>query len=230
MKTISSILPKFSIYSLSGFLAVFMASCGSYQNTSYDNDGIYGASGKQQQTTASSGNGYKEYFGALQNDNQQPDQIFTDVESYNSNYVENNENNTDQNYSSGYSSWGSNPDNVTVNVYGNNWGYNNFWYSNYWGWNLGWGWNSWYTLPITDGDLTHGTVVTMADGDTTTTLTIGTILTITTTLTTAADATTITEINPTTTTTITVAGTRTTTMVVETPIPVVPIIRRETIA
>jgi len=36
MKTISSILPKFSIYSLSGFLAVFMASCGSYQNTSYD--------------------------------------------------------------------------------------------------------------------------------------------------------------------------------------------------
>src|SRR6187402_2106723 len=122
MKTLSFSAHKISRYSLFGILSILMASCGSYQSTSTsDNDGIYGSSGQNQATNSNQSNGqnngYKEYFGSLQDNNdQQPDEIFTDVDNYSSNY-DNTEN--PQSVTS-YSSWGSNPDNVTVNVYGSN--------------------------------------------------------------------------------------------------------------
>lgn len=148
MKTNFSLL-RTSVYATLGFLSILLYSCGSSQSTTYnDRDGIYGATANTdgRSRTTSQNNQYKEYFGSLQESNE-PDQIFTDVEGYRSDNYENTQ--TNQNYDAGYGSWGSNPGNVTVNVYDNSWGYggwgwNNYWYSGYWGWNLGWGWNSWY--------------------------------------------------------------------------------------
>jgi hypothetical protein len=145
---------KLSVYSLFGLVAVIFTSCGSYQNKSYyDRDGIYGGeSEKVAQTAANDGqakvtesNKYTDYFNSLRDDQQ--DEVFTDVERY-STY---NDTTASQNRNQS-AAWGSNPSNVTVNVYDNNWGWNNAaWNSwNGWGWNnwgMGWnnwGWNSWY--------------------------------------------------------------------------------------
>lgn len=148
MKTNFSIL-KVSVYSTFGFLSILFTSCGSYQSaTPDDRDGIYGGSSqpRNEARSTSQSEQYKNYFGSLQDNNEQ-DQIFTDVENYKSTDYDNASERTED--YSGYASWGSNPQNVTVNVYDNSWGmggwgWNNYWYSGYWGWNLGWGWNSWY--------------------------------------------------------------------------------------
>ncbi len=147
-------------YSVVGFVAILMSSCGSYQNTSYnDNDGIYD-NGQRRTEVARSGsdtNGYKEYFVALQEDNAE---IFTDVENY-STPGDSTQTTEERGYATGYAAWGSDSNNVTVNVYDNSWGYSpwNYWYGpSYgwgWGWNtgwgwgypgisFGWGWNNWY--------------------------------------------------------------------------------------
>jgi hypothetical protein len=135
-----------------GFLAFIAASCGSYQNTSYyDRDGIYGGSESPSNTVTSSdnsatqGNQYKDYFGSLQND----PEIITDVDNYSTPM----DTTATAEYAS-YGGWGSGSENVTVNVYGGNWGYglwNNYWYGPSWGWGWGWydpywswGWGSWY--------------------------------------------------------------------------------------
>lgn len=134
-----------SIFSIMGLLSVVMASCGSYKNSSYyDGDGIYGGSEvkkaeTQTQTATNESSQYKDYFSSLQKDGEV--EVFTDVESYNS--AENNNTATE----GGYAGWGNNPENITVNVYDNNWawnGWNNYFYgpSYGWGWNIGW--NSWY--------------------------------------------------------------------------------------
>ena len=148
MKTNFSTL-RTSVYSTLGLFSILLTSCGTSQSTTYnDRDGIYGATANTEPARAASqGDQYKEYFGSLQ-ENNEPDQIFTDVENYRSDDYENAQT-TNENYDAGYGAWGSNPENVTVNVYDNSWGWggwgwNNYWYSGYWGWNLGWGWNSWY--------------------------------------------------------------------------------------
>ena len=151
---------KLSIYSIIGLLALMATSCGSYQNKSYyDRDGIYGGeSEKVAQTATNDGqakttesNKYTDYFNSLRDG--QTDEVFTDVEGYSS--YKDTVATQDRIQSA---AWGSNPSNVTVNVYDNNWGYNgwnNYWYGNYWGYNnlawnswygpnWGWGWNSWY--------------------------------------------------------------------------------------
>src|SRR3954468_21682140 len=118
MKTQSFYLRRFSMYPILGFLSLLLFSWGASQNTStYDNDGIYGNSGRNPNTTSQNSD-YKNYFGSLQDN--QPDQIFTDVDNYNSNYDNSNSNDNNESYRSGNAGWGSNPDNVTVNVYGNN--------------------------------------------------------------------------------------------------------------
>src|SRR5690606_1583598 len=155
MKTNHIPIKKISIYSLFGILALLTASCGSYQSSSYyDGDGIY--SGDRVERTAQAnqntqGNHYKEYYGSLQEDNPE---IFTDVENYDTSYSETP---SVQAAEARYAGWGENTDNITVNVYGSNWGlgyWNNYWYGPSWGWGwnswygpswgLGWGWNSWY--------------------------------------------------------------------------------------
>lgn len=142
MKTNYFTKRTFSIYSFLGIMAMLTASCGSYQSSSYyDSDGIYGNSQKEQLAPQENpkSNQYKEYFSSLKNE---PVETFTDVDNYNSYYPDSTSTSNPENYSSGYAGWGGDSDNVTVNVYGNNWGYNywNDWYGPYWGW----GWNSWY--------------------------------------------------------------------------------------
>ena len=168
MKTNYFFTKKISIYSVFGLLALLLTSCGSYQNTSYyDNDGVYGNDEKPKVKQESNENSqyYKDYFSSLKNEN---DQVFTDVENYSSynDTIKKTADNTQ--VVNEYSGWGSNPDNVTVNIYNNgwnngwygnnwgwnNWGWNNGWYGNNWGWNNwgwnngwygnNWGWNSWY--------------------------------------------------------------------------------------
>ncbi len=129
-------------FSLLGFLALLITSCGSQQNRGYyDNDGIYGnGTGRAADTQGTTAQNlyYKDYFGSF-TDGQEEAEIFTDVENYRSEG-----DSTSQQYATGNAGWGNNSDNITVNIYDNNWGYgmwNNYWYG---GWNTGWGWNSWY--------------------------------------------------------------------------------------
>lgn len=57
-----------TLYSLIGVISFLVASCGSYQNSSYyDSDGIYGNSAKEAQNTSSKR--YQEYFSSLNNEN-----------------------------------------------------------------------------------------------------------------------------------------------------------------
>lgn len=156
MKTNLSILRKIHLFSFIGIASAFIVSCGSYQNTSYyDNDGIYGASERNEQANENKyseqnmeqSNRYAQQFKNMQDDYT----YFTDVEEYTSetndtvvtvyrnNYSDNNER---------YASWGSNSSDVSINYYNTGW---NNWYSPYWGMGWGnnwygsnWGWNSWY--------------------------------------------------------------------------------------
>lgn len=139
MKTHYSLTRSTSYRILLGMFAMLLASCGTSRNTA-SNDGIYGDNRSSDDRQENTGNGYKQYFNSLQDD-----EIITDVERYSS--VQDTTQRTDDGYAQGYSAWGGNADNVTINVYDNNWGYgywNNYWYGGGWGWNYGWGWNSWY--------------------------------------------------------------------------------------
>ena len=130
MKTNYFIKEKSSIYTLFGLLALVVTSCGSYQNKSYyDNDGIYGGGEKRVATETNSNNTYyKEYFSSLNKENEE---IFTNVDEYNSYQNDTVNRATARVENTSYSSWGSNPSsNITVNVYDNGWGYG--------------GWNNWY--------------------------------------------------------------------------------------
>lgn len=140
MKTLSYSLRKIYTAAGLGLSVLAMVSCGSSRQTA-SNDGIYGDTRQDAApaATASSGNGYKEYFKSLRED-----EVFTDVDQYT---TVNDSTTSQERYATGNAGWGSETDQVIVNVYGNNWGgwgWNN-WYGPGWGWGWGgWGWNSWY--------------------------------------------------------------------------------------
>lgn len=154
MKTSISLRQNSSHFYAIGLLSFLLASCGSYQNTSYhDNDGVYGGSPRTyaQTNTTNANNQYKDYFKSLQDDNQ-PTEIFTDVDSY-GNYAEDD---STQTASTAYPAWGSATSDVSVNVYsdpswslgfGFGFGYPYYGYGGYWGypgyWGPGWGYPSW---------------------------------------------------------------------------------------
>ena len=132
MKTNTFSFQKASLFSLIVVLSVLMTSCGSYQNSSYFGDGIYGDVGnqnRQRQTPTDSNNRYKSYFSSLQEENQSSE-IFTDIDSYN-NYQ--NPNDAGQN-GDNYGGWGSNYTQTDIAIYSNNFGGG-------WGWGLGY--NAW---------------------------------------------------------------------------------------
>ena len=151
-------------------LALFVASCGSYQQSSYyDNDGIYSDSAprtverRPQQNINTQRNSesdtYSDYFGekANQYDEILDSEIFTDVDSYATNENSGNVQQgqltdyySNENDYQGYGGWGDNATNVSINIYDNgwnNWGYGGFGFGwNNWGWNnwgYGYGWNNW---------------------------------------------------------------------------------------
>jgi len=143
---------------LLGALAILFSlySCGSFQYAGSDNDGVYGESNDRHveqrqeeysQNTATSNNNsdyYKDYFKEkseqYNNVNDNDDVIFTDIDSYQSDYVE--VENDSINYESGYAGWGEDNTDITINVYGGH-RFNSIWwnrpYYTTWGWNYGYG-------------------------------------------------------------------------------------------
>ncbi len=140
MKTYYLFSRRLSLFTVLGILTITATSCGSYQNSSYYDDGIYGSSENkptQNTTETNSDSKYKEYFSNAE--------IFTDVDNYSN--VSTDSVSNGQAYDRSNAGWGENAQSITVNVYDNNWGWgywNNYWYGNYWGWNSwyghGWGW------------------------------------------------------------------------------------------
>ena len=115
---------------LSGFSALLLlASCSSYQYAGYDNDGIYSSSGEGEAYTA---NDYEEsyenalYYKRLFAEKSQqfdnvPEEgaIFTDIEGYSSTGEFEDEAYMEEglDYQVGRASWGSNPDQISINIY-----------------------------------------------------------------------------------------------------------------
>lgn len=127
-----------------------LASCGSYQYVGYESDGIYSNNEvtyeelsnteTETSTTNEDNSYYKAYFSEKANQYSEiPDDekvVFTDIDSYEGEYSEENQAGDSQN---GYAGWGQANSNVTINYIDNSWGYSP------WGWNAGygWGWNNW---------------------------------------------------------------------------------------
>ncbi|MCM4155877.1 hypothetical protein [Gramella sp. AN32] len=129
-----------------------LASCGSYQYSGYEADGIYGESRpgiwEQEipQTTEVKPNGNNSYYQNLFG--QQADMygeilegdVFTDVDSYTSNdgYEGYSDVGGDVAYVQGNAPWGKDPDTYTINIYNN--GFGGF----YSPWSYGWGYGNPY--------------------------------------------------------------------------------------
>lgn len=138
------------LYSFSKNLLFFMApvsflllaSCGSYQYSGYENDGIYGEASRvnegqdQNATQDSNGGYYKNLFAeeaALYGDVLDDNSIFTDVESYSST-GEYEPGDNQYAYAGGNAPWGEDPDSYSINIYNN--GFNGLYggfYNPYWG-------------------------------------------------------------------------------------------------
>nr|WP_315258039.1 hypothetical protein [uncultured Flavobacterium sp.] len=132
MKTNALITRKTALNTLIVFLGLIITSCGSYQNSSYyDSDGIYSTNGEKvvvkNNENAQTSVQYKQYFNSLQSTGGSSDEIFTDVNSYGSDY--NVENDSIQAPSTGYASWGSSPQETIITVYPDS----------YWSVGFGWG-------------------------------------------------------------------------------------------
>ncbi len=144
MKANYKLRNRLSYLIFGGLSVLTTVSCGSSQSTTADRDGIYGDSRYDRRSeTSSSSAYYRDYFGTLHDETL----VYTDAANYNSDSATAEK----PREATGYAGWGNEPDNVTVNIYGNNWGWNN-WYAPSWGWgwnnwygpSWGWGWNSWY--------------------------------------------------------------------------------------
>jgi len=146
MKTTILFSSKPYFYAFFGILSIVIASCSSYQNSSYyDSDGIYGISEVKNNLEITQNNTnfkYKEYFNSLQSENLSSG-LFNSVpndSTPNRNQEYSNPNTTiiyvndnGWNNSWNWNSW-----------YGPNWGWNNWGWNNWYGSNWGWGWNNWY--------------------------------------------------------------------------------------
>ncbi|MDN3494054.1 hypothetical protein [Winogradskyella bathintestinalis] len=150
-------------------LATVLTSCGSFQYAGYDNDGIYSTDEYDNDdtetpvvtTSTDNSNYYKNYFAentAEVEAIKEESEVFTDIDSYESDYVQSSSETTEQ--QPAYGGWGQNNNTVTVNFIDNGWyGYNSPWlinggfgygygYGHYrWNrpWRYGydnWGWNN----------------------------------------------------------------------------------------
>lgn len=120
---------------------LLLASCGSYQYSGYENDGIYGENNrssveeqKQYAEQDEDRSYYKNLFSeeaALYGDVLAEDAIFTDVESYSSTGDYDPAENQETNYQGGNAPWGQDPDEYTINIY--NTGFHGGFFNPYWG-------------------------------------------------------------------------------------------------
>ncbi|TCK66625.1 hypothetical protein DFQ05_1895 [Winogradskyella wandonensis] len=148
MRFTSTLKKKYTPFMLLGAL-IMLTSCGSYQYVGYDNDGIYSSDEvvvevEQAATNRTNSNYYANYFADQVTDAQlaqeETDEVFTDIDSYTSGNVANNEVEIIEDYGG----WGQVNDRVVINYYDNGW--NNWgWGWDPWLWNggFGWGWNNW---------------------------------------------------------------------------------------
>ena len=159
---------------LFGPLAVLvLASCGSYQYAGYDHDGIYsdGNAVAQQYTEEAQTDSYDNALYYQQIFSRQADQfetiaesdnaIFTDIDSYSSGQYQEDQY-IDEGYPLAHGGWGSEVDEISINVYNNAFGfpgyytyapyYDPFFYNDFY-WNFGyfgygygphWGWGNYY--------------------------------------------------------------------------------------
>ncbi len=129
-----------------------LVSCGSYQYAGYD-DGIYGASERNVEyytessnevPSSQNSNYYQNYFKEKSQELDylsQDDVIFTDIDSYESNYEAENDTLVDAQVS--YAGWGQNTTEVSINVYNSGYLFNNWWYRPYYSYGYGF-YNHWY--------------------------------------------------------------------------------------
>ena len=168
------------------FLAILgvlfsLASCGAYQYSGHDNDGIYGPDNrrveyeveKEAETVVVSDankNYYKDYFSEKTKEYDMilgDEEIFTDIDSYKGEYDEEYIDtlliDTLQ-YKNGYAGWGENTTDININIHNHGWN-NWYWrpwrswrpYWNYgWGWNDPWGWNAGFGWGWNDPWLWNG--------------------------------------------------------------------------
>lgn len=143
-------------------LSFLITSCGSSaQYTGYDNDGIYGSNPnmsnqqvavEQAQVTTSSDdtNYFENYFtenkAQLEAMTGSTDEIFTDPDSYSTEYTQRELDSIAQDsmrYEGPYGGWGQANDQVTINFIDNGWGAGWGWGVPLFGWGAGWG----YGIP-----------------------------------------------------------------------------------
>lgn len=140
-------IQKKSMLVMAPFLLLLLASCGSYQESGYERDGIYGdvgqrAPAEKDQTQYATeddnaGSYYKNLFAEKSNlyGEMAESMVFTDVEDYSS--AEGYENETYEDdrlgYTGGNAPWGEEPDEYTINIYNNGF-YGGFYNPWRWGW------------------------------------------------------------------------------------------------
>jgi hypothetical protein len=138
---------KLPVFVALGLMAV-LTSCGSFQYAGYENDGIYSSETYNDDvvvetvvsTAIDDSNYYKNYF--AENKAQvdaitTESEIFTDVDSYEGNYMERAQDTIEERPP--YGGWGQSNENVTINYIDNGWmGWNDPWL-----WNGGFGFNNW---------------------------------------------------------------------------------------
>ena len=128
-------------------ILLFTFSCGSYQYSGYINDGIYqndastqtyALTESQEVDNKENNDYYKSAFNEkalMYSDNETSDQLFTDVENYN---TSNNDSIIEK-----YGPWGDYKDNITINIH--SYHHDGFWsrwrYPN-WMWNYGYGYGA----------------------------------------------------------------------------------------
>jgi len=149
-KTITN--QKLPFFVALGLMAV-LTSCGSFQYAGYDNDGIYSDSYQKTEveqpvatTSTTDSNYYKNYFSensAEVDAINEESEIFTDIDSYEGDYIERTQDTLEQRPA--YGGWGQNNSTVTINVIDNGWyGWNDPWlWNGGFGWGQPWGWNRW---------------------------------------------------------------------------------------
>lgn len=144
----------------SGAIGVLLVSCSGYQTATYDDDGIYNwetpvvvTKDVAVKETSANSKYYEEYFGRTVTDYGEivEDDVFTDVDSYSSQDVV--EQDT-ENAKESYAAWEDAGDNVTINVYNTRpyyysyyrpYGYwNNYYYNDWALCNWSWGWGGYY--------------------------------------------------------------------------------------
>lgn len=135
---------------------LLLASCGSYQYSGYESDGIYGDTNEvtygetdQNATQDSNSSYYKTLFAeeaALYGDVMAEGAIFTDVESYSSTVEYDPNNPQATNYQGGNAPWGQDPDRITINFHNHGFGFYNSFYNPYWGYGYGYNpyWGPYY--------------------------------------------------------------------------------------